>query len=81
MPEEKPLNMIIPVSSGSILEHRKRGEVQTEYSVEIKAVLVPIAEEFLRQTGTEISPGSALEVCGDKDKVMKLYGDAIYTMK
>ena len=75
-PQEN-FSMIIPVSHGSILEHCERSDIAKKYGVDIKAVLVPIAEEFVRQTGTEISPGSALEVDGKKDKVLILYGDAV----
>lgn len=67
------LNMIISVAYGSILEHKQRSEIAKQYSVNIPAVLVPIGDTFLRQTGTEISPGSALEVNGNKENVLKLY--------
>ena len=58
-------------------ETQSYASIAKKYGVDIKAVLVPIAEEFMRQTGTEISPGSALEVDGEKDKVLILYGDAV----
>ncbi len=75
-PTEK-LSMIIPISGASILVHQKRGVVAQQFGVDIKAVLVPLGENFLRQTSTEISSGSALEVYGNKKNVLDLYVEAI----
>lgn len=73
------LSMIIPVTDGSILEFRERSDVADDYSVDIPAILVPFGDGFERKTGTEISPGSALEVSGKKSNVLKLYAAAIST--
>jgi len=75
--EVENLSMIISVTDDSILEHQIKSEVADTYSVNIKSVLVPIGEGFIRQTGTEISPGSALEVDGKKVNVLKLYAAAM----
>ena len=67
------LSMVITVEDGSPLEFKKRSEVAKEYGVEIAAVLKPFGSRAIRETGTEIAPGDALEASGPQDKVLELY--------
>lgn len=69
----QPLSLIIPIASGSKLEFKQRSKIAEEYGVEIASVLKPIGKEVIRETGTEITPGSLLEVNGSQDAVLKLY--------
>jgi hypothetical protein len=71
--EESILNMIIRVADNSPLLHQKRNEIAGRYRVTIAAVLKPIEGGVYRDTGTEITSGSSLEVSGQKEAVLALY--------
>lgn len=77
--KQLPLSMIIPVAAGSPLVSRTLNDVKEQYGVEISSVLKPIRNGVIRDMGTEITPGSALEVKGPEESVLNLYRAARQT--
>jgi Trk K+ transport system NAD-binding subunit len=76
VPAEETLSMVIPIAIGSPLENSTRNQIESTFQVKVFAVLKPITGHVIRDVGTIVTYGSALEVVGKPEKVIELYRTA-----